>query len=363
MLATYVQETANAPGTGASVQLQGPATGRVGFIAAYGAGATAFYFMDDGAQAEWGYGATTAGSPNRISRDVVLGNTAGTLARLNFAGAVRVYGSVPAQFQPFLNPVSRDLQFGTLSAGPLGGFRNMLINATGLVNQRGYVSGTATGAANQYTLDRWRVATSGQSLAWSDAGGVRTMTAPAGGISQVIEGASLAAGAYCLNWTGTATATVNGSGVAKGAAVTLAGGADVAVAFAAGTVSLPQFEPGQVPTSFERRPFGLELELCRRYWRAIGREVAGWASAASVATFNVALAPRMRAQPAAAFLAATWSIARNFGNSVFPATLAFVDASGDGGGMRFAFSHGGALTAGEQWSSIQSDVIGLNAEL
>ena len=56
--------------------------------------------------------------------------------------------------------------------------RNLIMNSLGRVNQRGYTSGTATGAANQYTLDRWRVVTSGQNLSWTGNTARRTMTAP-----------------------------------------------------------------------------------------------------------------------------------------------------------------------------------------
>jgi hypothetical protein len=144
------------------------------------------------------------------------------------------------------------------------GLRNVLINANPLINQRGYVSGAATTAANQYTLDRWRVVTSGQSISWSDSGNVRTVTAPSGGVEQVVEGASLLTGTYTLNWSGSATATVAGASVAKGGNVTLAGGANTSVRFSGGTFSLPQLERGSVATVFEVRP--QELALCQRYY-------------------------------------------------------------------------------------------------
>jgi hypothetical protein len=148
------------------------------------------------------------------------------------------------------------------------GARNALINANPIINQRAYVSGTATTTANQYTLDRWRVVTSGQSVAWSDSGNVRSVTAPAGGIEQVIEGSSLISGTYTLNWTGTAAATVAGVAVTKGGNVTLTGGVDTTVRFSGGTFSLPQLEPGANATQFERRSYAAELALCQRYFYA-----------------------------------------------------------------------------------------------
>ena len=153
-----------------------------------------------------------------------------------------------------------------INGGPLAGFRNLLINANPVINQRAYVSGTNVGGANTYTLDRWRVVTSGQNITWTDSNGVRTVTAPAGGVEQVIEGASILSGTYTLNWTGTATATVNGVAVVKGGQVTLTGNTNCTVRFSGGTFSLPQLEVGTVATPFERRPVGTELALCQRYY-------------------------------------------------------------------------------------------------
>jgi hypothetical protein len=148
--------------------------------------------------------------------------------------------------------------------------RNALINGNPTINQRGYVSGTATTAANQYTLDRWRVVTSGQNISWTDSANVRTVTAPAGGFEQVVEGINLFSGSYVLSWTGTATATVAGSSVANGATVTLVGGVDTTVRFSGGTFALAQLEPGTRSTPFERRSYGAELALCQRYYEVTG---------------------------------------------------------------------------------------------
>lgn len=158
------------------------------------------------------------------------------------------------------------LNVASINSGPIGGFRNALINGNPTINQRGYVSGTGTSGANQYTLDRWRVVTSGQSITWTDSQNVRTVTAPAGGVEQVIEGINLISGNYVLSWTGTATATVNGNAVANGASVTLTGGVDTTVRFSNGTFALAQLEPGTKATPFERRSYGQELALCQRYY-------------------------------------------------------------------------------------------------
>ncbi|WP_410498153.1 hypothetical protein [Chitinibacter sp. S2-10] len=151
------------------------------------------------------------------------------------------------------------------SAGGLS-FRNLLINAAGMINQRGYVSGAATTSANQYTIDRWRVVTSGQNLSWAASGAVNVMTAPAGGVEQVIEGVNVLGGTYVLNWVGTATAKVNGADVAKGGTVVLPANTNATLRLIGGTYSMPQLELGSVPTAFELRPFDKELTACQRYY-------------------------------------------------------------------------------------------------
>lgn len=159
-----------------------------------------------------------------------------------------------------------------IGANFLGGFRNLLINALGTVNQRDYTSGAATSGANQYTVDRWRVVTSGQNLSWTSPDGIaRLFTAPAGGVEQVVEG-PIESGDYVLNWGGTAAATVNGSAVSKGVAFALNGaGASFTVRFFSSTFSRPQLERGVSPTDFEVRHPGQELALCQRYYQTRSR--------------------------------------------------------------------------------------------
>ena len=143
--------------------------------------------------------------------------------------------------------------------------RNLIINGSGRINQRGYVSGTNTSGANQFTLDRWFVVTSGQNLPFTGNTSGRTMTAPAGGVRQVIEGANIVGGTYVLNWTGTAAATVNGTARTKGQTFTLTANTNVVVEFASGTFTDVQLELGSAVTPFERRSISQELALCERY--------------------------------------------------------------------------------------------------
>lgn len=146
-------------------------------------------------------------------------------------------------------------------------FRNKIINGNFAINQRGYVSGTATSVANQYTLDRWRVVTSGQNITFTASSNGNIVTAPAGGIEQVIESLNIEGGTYTLSWTGTATGAVNGTIVANGGQVTLPANTNATIKFSSGAVSLVQLEEGSVVTPFENRPIGIELALCQRYYR------------------------------------------------------------------------------------------------
>jgi hypothetical protein len=148
--------------------------------------------------------------------------------------------------------------------------RNLIINGNPVINQRAYVSGTATTGANEYTLDRWRVVTSGQSVSWTDSAGIRTVTAPADGMEQVIEALNNLGGVHTLSWTGTATAIVAGAPVANGAQITLNGGSAVTIRMSNGTWSQLQLEPGTVATPFERRQYGAEDVLCKRYYEIFG---------------------------------------------------------------------------------------------
>jgi len=162
---------------------------------------------------------------------------------------------------------------------PMSG-RNLIINGSGRVNQRAYVSAVATTVANQFTLDRWFVITSGQNLTFTGNDAGRTMTAPAGGVSQVIEGANIVGGTYVINWTGTATCTVGGVARLKGATFTLTANTNVTVRFTGGTYTDVQVELGTVATAFERVNIGPELTQCQRYYETgfLFMQTAGFAS-------------------------------------------------------------------------------------
>lgn len=164
------------------------------------------------------------------------------------------------------------------AAGQAGGVgdRNLLINGNFAINQRVYASGVATTGANQYTLDRWRVVTSGQNITFGAAAPDRTVTCPAGGLEQVIEGGMVVGGVYTLSWTGTATATVNGVAIVSGGnTAVLPANTNVTVKFSSGTVVNAQFEIGTAATPYQRRQLSVELILCQRYYQTSYEAAAG----------------------------------------------------------------------------------------
>lgn len=188
------------------------------------------------------------------------------------------------------------------SAGPLS-FRNKLHNPLFVVNQRSYVSGAVTTVANQLTLDRWKVVTSGQKLLFTASGNSFIVTAPAGGIAQVIEDIDVEGGTYCLAWTGTATATVNGASVANGGNFALPAKTNATVVFSGGTLQYPQLEIGTAPTETEQRPFVVEMLLCSRFYTTFIYVGGGSSVANNQISFSVPVSVPMRALPAATNLA------------------------------------------------------------
>lgn len=262
MLRNFVKCALPAPGAvnvGGTLTLGAPPTGFSSWLAAFGGSATAYFFLSDGADRTiagvWTINATTpeTATISQILWNRRLGGTAGE----TFSTACTAWNEVPAEEQTLLR------------SGPFAGLRNLIINGNPFINQRGWPSGSAAPVANAYTLDRWRIVVSGQWPSWTDSAGIRTVTAPAGGMEQVVEGAALRGGIYTLSWTGTATATVNGAAVARGGQVTLPGGTNATVRLTGGTWSELQIEPGPIATPFEQRPLGLELMLCQRYYEEL----------------------------------------------------------------------------------------------
>ncbi|WDH25128.1 hypothetical protein [Pseudomonas chlororaphis] len=154
---------------------------------------------------------------------------------------------------------------GARAALQVGPRRNLIMNPLFNINQRLY-GAEATTAAGQYTFDRWRVVTSGQSLPSQANKNGRIVIPPAGGIEQVIEGSFINGGTYTLSWEGTATATINNTAITNGAQITLVAGSNTTIKFTGGYLFYPKLELGSVPTGYEDRSYGEELILCQRYY-------------------------------------------------------------------------------------------------
>ncbi|WNL34064.1 phage tail protein [Arcobacter cryaerophilus gv. pseudocryaerophilus] len=135
------------------------------------------------------------------------------------------------------------------------GFKNLIINPNKTINQRG-TTGTAL---NTYYQDRW-------------AGN------GSGGLYQKIENVNIQiSGTYTISWTGTAkctisdstnntTYTVISSNLDSGAKITLTANRYVKIEFSSTDFTNVQLEFGSAATSFEQRPFSLEISLCQRYY-------------------------------------------------------------------------------------------------
>jgi hypothetical protein len=174
--------------------------------------------------------------------------------------------------------ISAALGSGVLMPAGLG-FRNLLINADFRINQRAYSSGSNL-ASGVYGFDRWKSTFTNTTLTYTSAPQGQIVTINSGGsIEQVIERANVTAGTYILSWEGTATGRVYNTGATAPSyasspiTVVLDGLANVEVEFTAsgGTQTLwkPQLEQNFQATPFEKRPIGVELTLCYRYFQTI----------------------------------------------------------------------------------------------
>lgn len=102
MIGDFVEESANAPGTATIFPLAGASPGARGFLSRFGANAEIIVGMHDGAQGQTIIGRLLS-APDRMQIVSVLENTAGTTARLNFTGPVRVYSVLAASRMLYAN--------------------------------------------------------------------------------------------------------------------------------------------------------------------------------------------------------------------------------------------------------------------
>ena len=155
------------------------------------------------------------------------------------------------------------------------GMKNKIINGGFILNQRGYVSGTAL-SAGIYAHDRWKAGASGCTYTFTQGAlGVNTtITITAGSLIQMIEGCNLPeGGTYVLSWTGTAQGKANTGSYGASGTVVVTGwtpGTNLPIEFNTGTVSNIQLEKGSAATSFDYRDYGRELIMCQRYYSKSG---------------------------------------------------------------------------------------------
>ena len=160
------------------------------------------------------------------------------------------------------------------SANSLG-MRNVVFNGDFRVNQRIYVSGAVL-AAGVYGHDRFKAGASGGDYSFTQLNSSTQITIASGkSLIQVVEDKNVSGGSYILSWVGTAlgrvgvnTATPAGIFVVSPILITgQTAGTTMSFELNAGTVNTVQLEQGSVATPFERRPIGLELALCQRYFQ------------------------------------------------------------------------------------------------
>jgi hypothetical protein len=228
------------------------------------------------------------------------------------------------------NTLNLPAQTGTLAINSTFAFKNRLINAGYIINQRGYTSGTSL-ASGSYGHDRWKGGASAGTYTFTQgsAGVPIVITITAGAIQQVIEGCNLPeGGTYTLSWTGTATASING-GTAASSPITVTSqtaGANMTIQFNTGTVSYPQLETGSQATSFDYRAYSNELILCQRYLEygistSTGTSGGGWYGSA---TFKVS----KRSAPTMAVVSQIAGTSISFSNITVDYALASLGLTG-----------------------------------
>ncbi|WP_294538112.1 hypothetical protein [uncultured Rhodoblastus sp.] len=224
-----------------------------------------------------------------------VGNTASILFQDGFSGRAQVgltgddnfHFKVSPNGSSWLDALDFNANTGQASinygiaSGEALSWRNRLRNASFAVNQRN-VSGAVTLSAGAYGHDGVKGGASGATYTFATSGADTTLIITSGSLILPIESSLIEGGAYTVQNAGTAQARVwqgtgySGSGAYASAAVSptaapltfasLTAATQTNVEFSTGTVLRPQFEFGYVATAFERRPPGVELFLCHRYY-------------------------------------------------------------------------------------------------
>ena len=248
-------------------------------------------------------------------------------------------------------------------------FKNRLIDAGFIINQRSYVSGTAL-SAGTYAHDRWKAGASGCTYTFTPGslGVPIQITITAGSLQQVIEGCNVPeGGTFVLSWTGTAQARFNGGsyGASPLAITGLTAGANLTIEFNTGTVSFPQVELGTVKTSFDYRPFGTEFSLCQRYFQQSGSGFSGMEETATNFSMAFPFVMPMRASPTATLV--TTSISTRIPNGGADRTITGCSlntyTSSNLGGWFYFNNTGGNVTGRFIQGRDGGSIVNLSAEL
>ncbi len=191
------------------------------------------------------------------------------------------------------------------------GVINLFANSAFMINQRGYVSGTNTTTANQYTLDRIRVVTSGQAISFASSTFGNKITAPVGGAEQVIEGNRISGGDYACTWVGSGTIQVNGTPRAKNETFSVPAGANCTVRIFGEFERFVFTRPNMI--GVYEYDYARDLILCQRYYNFGYVAWRGRCFTAGGYGVWVQFPVRMRVNP-------TMTIAGTGGSAGFPAT-------------------------------------------
>ena len=111
-----VKETSTTTGTG-TLDLAGAVTGFVSFVAGIGDTNTTYYAIYETGTDKWevGLGTVTDSTPDTLSRDTVIDNSSGNTSKINFAGTLDVFCTLPADKAVYLD--SSGDPVGAASAG------------------------------------------------------------------------------------------------------------------------------------------------------------------------------------------------------------------------------------------------------
>ena len=111
-----VKETSTTTGTG-TLDLAGAVTGFVSFVAGIGDTNTTYYAIYETGTDKWevGLGTVTDAGTDTLSRDTVIDNSSGNTSKINFAGTLDVFCTLPATKTVYLDSAGDPV--GAASAG------------------------------------------------------------------------------------------------------------------------------------------------------------------------------------------------------------------------------------------------------